>query len=360
MDQPRRRPPGPAHRRPRRQRAAPARSSSRSYPTPRGEVWDALTDPERIPRWFLPGHAATCAPGGRYQLEGNAGGDGAGAATRPGRSPSPGSTAGDVSWVVVTLTRGRRRHPARARARRARPTRSTGTQFGPGAVGIGWELALMRPGRAPGRPARRVDPAARRLDGEPGRRRVHDRRAATPGREAGIAAGDGRRARRAPRPRAASRRTPEPGGLAVHAFDVLGDPVRRRILELLAERRARRPATWSTVISRGVRDRPAGGVHAAAGCCARAASPTVRADGRAAALRDRRPAPLAEVDAWLVAVPRVLGAAARRPRHRDRPRPAGVAAGRDPRSAFSRDVSGRRATPRRSRRSRVARRARGR
>ena len=38
------------------------------------EVWDALTDPERIERWFYP-VSGDLQPGGTFQLEGNAGGE---------------------------------------------------------------------------------------------------------------------------------------------------------------------------------------------------------------------------------------------------------------------------------------------
>src|SRR5699024_7302402 len=37
------------------------------------DVWDAISDPERIPRWFLP-VSGDLREGGRYQLQGNAGG----------------------------------------------------------------------------------------------------------------------------------------------------------------------------------------------------------------------------------------------------------------------------------------------
>src|SRR5262245_27499912 len=37
------------------------------------DVWDALTNAERIPRWFLP-VTGDLRLGGRYQLQGNAGG----------------------------------------------------------------------------------------------------------------------------------------------------------------------------------------------------------------------------------------------------------------------------------------------
>ena len=45
----------------------------RTYDAPVEEVWDALTDPQRIVRWFLP-ITGDLRLGGTYQLEGNAGG----------------------------------------------------------------------------------------------------------------------------------------------------------------------------------------------------------------------------------------------------------------------------------------------
>ncbi len=47
--------------------------ATRSYDTTIEDVWDALTNAERIPRWFLP-VTGDFRPGGRYQFEGNAGG----------------------------------------------------------------------------------------------------------------------------------------------------------------------------------------------------------------------------------------------------------------------------------------------
>lgn len=46
---------------------------SRLYDAPVEEVWDACTNPDRIRRWFLP-VSGELRVGGRYQLEGNAGG----------------------------------------------------------------------------------------------------------------------------------------------------------------------------------------------------------------------------------------------------------------------------------------------
>lgn len=46
----------------------------RSYPAAIEDVWDAVTDPERMKRWFLP-ISGDLRVGGTFQLEGNAGGE---------------------------------------------------------------------------------------------------------------------------------------------------------------------------------------------------------------------------------------------------------------------------------------------
>ena len=73
----------------------------RAYPTGQADLWDALTSADRIPRWFLP-VSGELKVGGRYQLEGNAGGV-------VERCDEPESFAvtwefgGMVSWLQVTL-----------------------------------------------------------------------------------------------------------------------------------------------------------------------------------------------------------------------------------------------------------------
>lgn len=47
---------------------------SRTYDSLIEDVWEALTDPERVKRWFMP-LTGDLRPGGTFQLEGNAGGD---------------------------------------------------------------------------------------------------------------------------------------------------------------------------------------------------------------------------------------------------------------------------------------------
>jgi hypothetical protein len=49
-------------------------SITRAYDADAEDVWDALTSPERLPRWFFP-VSGDLEVGGRYQLEGNADGE---------------------------------------------------------------------------------------------------------------------------------------------------------------------------------------------------------------------------------------------------------------------------------------------
>ncbi|MEV7013115.1 SRPBCC family protein [Streptosporangium sp. NPDC051022] len=114
---------------------------SQVYDAPIEDVWDACTNPERIPRWFLP-VSGELRLHGRYQFEGNAGG------VIQSCDPPKGFTAtweygGDVSWVEVRLsgepdggTRFTLEHLAHVDEERW-------AEFGPGAVGIGWDMGLV-------------------------------------------------------------------------------------------------------------------------------------------------------------------------------------------------------------------------
>jgi uncharacterized protein YndB with AHSA1/START domain len=113
---------------------------SRRYPTTADDLWQALTDPERIPRWFLPVTGDT-GVGGRFQVVGNACGEVL--ACDPPRSfQITWEYDAHISWVTVTLTPAGDatgfvlEHDAPVDPERW-------ATYGPGAVGLGWELGLL-------------------------------------------------------------------------------------------------------------------------------------------------------------------------------------------------------------------------
>jgi uncharacterized protein YndB with AHSA1/START domain len=114
---------------------------TRQYAAAPDEVWSALTEADRIQRWLAP-VSGDLELGGRYQVEGNAGGE-ITSCDPPRSFAATWEFGGHVGRIVVTLV----------------PTVDGGTllelnhllpsppdhweKFGPGAVGIGWEAALM-------------------------------------------------------------------------------------------------------------------------------------------------------------------------------------------------------------------------
>jgi len=113
---------------------------SQTYDTGIDDMWDACTNPERLPRWFLP-VTGELRLGGRYQLEGNAGGT-------IERCDPPKSFAvtweygESLSWVEVRLSP----EPGgqtRFDLEHVVPDDEHWEQFGPGATGVGWDLAVM-------------------------------------------------------------------------------------------------------------------------------------------------------------------------------------------------------------------------
>jgi uncharacterized protein YndB with AHSA1/START domain len=168
---------------------------SQVYDTDIDDLWDVVTNPERIPRWFLP-VSGELKEGGHYQFEGNAGGT----ITRCDRPRSYAATweFGDtVSWIEVRLSPeadGRTRFELEHVAHIADEWVD---QFGPGAVGIGWDGGLLGLANYLADPGAALDRAAAAAwqisdDGKRFMRRSSDAWA-----EADIAAGtDPERARR--------------------------------------------------------------------------------------------------------------------------------------------------------------------
>ena len=114
--------------------------AARAFTAPRAEVWDALTNPERIPCWFLP-ISGELRQGGRYQLEGNAGGEILSCDARRGFS-LVWEMHGQASWLSVELSDAPSGTALRLEHTAHVPD-GLWQQFGPGAVGIGWDQALL-------------------------------------------------------------------------------------------------------------------------------------------------------------------------------------------------------------------------
>jgi len=121
-------------------RELPRLTVVRTYPADIDDVWDALTNGDRIPRWFLP-VSGELRPGGRFQLEGNAGGEVL-TCDPPRHLAVTWEYGEELSWVDVVLTTGD--DGTRLELVHVAPVDAEKwAEYGPGAVGVGWELGLM-------------------------------------------------------------------------------------------------------------------------------------------------------------------------------------------------------------------------
>ncbi|WP_405164083.1 SRPBCC family protein [Nocardia sp. NBC_01499] len=112
----------------------------RTYATDQADLWDALTNAERIPRWFLP-VSGDLKVGGRYQTEGNAGGVVQECAA-PRRFAVTWEMGPQVSWLAINLTASDDGTQLEL-VHEAPVVPEFWDQYGPGAVGVGWDLGLM-------------------------------------------------------------------------------------------------------------------------------------------------------------------------------------------------------------------------
>ncbi|HEX6499120.1 MAG TPA: SRPBCC family protein [Micromonosporaceae bacterium] len=118
----------------------------REYDAAIEDVWDAITDPQRLRRWFLP-VTGDLRLGGRYQLQGNAGGEIV--RCEPprlltvtwifGEEPKP----GEISEVEVRLSTGAGGGTVLELEHAASVPAERWAQYGPGATGVGWDLTLL-------------------------------------------------------------------------------------------------------------------------------------------------------------------------------------------------------------------------
>jgi uncharacterized protein YndB with AHSA1/START domain len=113
---------------------------AQTYDTDLADLWDACTNADRIPRWFLP-VTGDLRLGGTYALEGNA--HGTIEACDPPHSFRATWEFGDaVTWIEVVLSP----DPAggtRFELHHTATLEEHWDTFGPGAVGIGWDLGFV-------------------------------------------------------------------------------------------------------------------------------------------------------------------------------------------------------------------------
>lgn len=113
---------------------------SQTFETDIDDVWEACTDADRIPEWFLP-ISGELEREGQYQLEGNAGGT-IEACDPPGSFPATWEFGGQVSWIELRLDEvGEGR--TRLELEHVAPKDESWSEFGPGAAGVGWDLTMV-------------------------------------------------------------------------------------------------------------------------------------------------------------------------------------------------------------------------
>ncbi|MGW6660387.1 SRPBCC family protein [Rhodococcus sp. NPDC055024] len=114
---------------------------SRTLAAPIGTVWAAVTEFDRIPLWFMP-VSGEARIGGRYQLDGNAGGEIL-VCDAPRTLRITWEYGGDVSYVTVNLTEkdGSATLFDFEHAADVEPDRWA--EYGPGALGVGWDMGLL-------------------------------------------------------------------------------------------------------------------------------------------------------------------------------------------------------------------------
>jgi len=114
---------------------------SQAYDATIDELWDACTNIERIPRWLMP-ITGDLRLGGHYQLHGNAGGT-ITACEPPSAFDATWEFGGEVSWIEVRLTSESAERARLQIVHIAHVDDEKWPEFGPGAVGIGWDSMLL-------------------------------------------------------------------------------------------------------------------------------------------------------------------------------------------------------------------------
>ncbi|AMO61157.1 Activator of Hsp90 ATPase homolog 1-like protein [Mycolicibacterium phlei] len=114
---------------------------SQVYDTDHADLWDAVTTIERIPRWLMP-ITGELRVGGSYQLQGNAGGTVL-TCDPPRNFTATWEYGGSVSWIDVTVAAEGDERARLEIEHIAVVGDDMALQFGPGAVGIGWDSMVL-------------------------------------------------------------------------------------------------------------------------------------------------------------------------------------------------------------------------
>jgi uncharacterized protein YndB with AHSA1/START domain len=112
-----------------------------TYDAPIDDVWDACTNIERIPRWLMP-ITGDLRVGGKYQLVGNASGT-VTSCDPPNAFAATWEYDGEVSWIEVRLARESAERTRLDIEHIAKVGDSKWAEFGPGAVGVGWDMMVL-------------------------------------------------------------------------------------------------------------------------------------------------------------------------------------------------------------------------
>ena len=117
--------------------------ASRTYPTSQQDLWSAVTEKERICRWFAE-VTGDLELGGRYAIKNNAGGE-ITACEPPSALTLTWEFGSNVSWVSATVEEVN--GGALLTLEHEMPTdpgsETHWEQYGPGATGVGWDMAFI-------------------------------------------------------------------------------------------------------------------------------------------------------------------------------------------------------------------------
>lgn len=112
-----------------------------TYDVDANELWDALTNKDRLPLWFSPVEG-DLQVGGTYQVKGNA----KGSITRCEKSEGFDITwefGGDVSWVKVELNAITTDKTLLKLEQLSIAEGEHWEKYGPGACGVGWDCGIL-------------------------------------------------------------------------------------------------------------------------------------------------------------------------------------------------------------------------